>query len=203
MKIYENRVAPNARRVRMFLSEKGVENVEYVEMNLQKGDNISEKFSQKNPLKKIPVLELNDGQYISESVAICRYFDAINPENSLFGDTPVEIARIEMWQRQCELYFLFPVAMCFQHTTGFFADRMNPIQEWGMDNAKLALNFLTVLEQQLADNEFVAGDRFSIADITALCTVDFARVIKLRITDEYPNLQRWHALVSARTSASA
>lgn len=204
MVIYEQKIAPNARRVRMFLAEKGLlDTVELVELDLQKGENRTSDFRDKNMLAKIPVLELDDGTYISESVAICRYFEALHPENPLMGSTPLAQAEIEMWQRRCEIYFMNLVGMAFQHTSGFFADRMTPIKEWGDECAKGASKFMHMLDKHLANSEFVAGDSFSIADITALTTVDFARVIKLRRGDDQVNLNRWYDMVSARPSAKA
>lgn len=202
MKIYENKIAPNARRVRMFLAEKGVlDQIEFVELDLQGGDNMTEEFRAKNPLAKIPVLELDDGQYISESIAICRYFEALNPEPSLMGKTPLEQAQIEMWQRRCELYFLNSVGMGFQHITGFFADRMVPVREWGEQCVGFAQKFFGLLNAHLEHSTYVAGEEFSVADITALITIDFARVIKLRREEDMTHLNRWYDLVSARPSA--
>ena len=204
MKIYEQKIAPNARRVRVFLAEKGLfDQVEFVELDLQKGENRTAEFRDKNMLAKIPVLELDDGTHISESVAICRYFEALHPENPLMGSTPLEQAEIEMWQRRCEIYFMNLVGMAFQHTSGFFADRMTPIKEWGEECYKGASKFMHMLDKQLADSEFVAGDNYSIADITAMCTVDFARVVQLRRGEEQVNLNRWYEAVSSRASAKA
>ena len=204
MKIYEQKIAPNARRVRLFLAEKGLlDSVEFVELDLQKGENRNADFRDKNMFAKIPVLELDDGTCISESVAICRYFEALNPTPSLFGVEALEQAQIEMWQRRCEMYFLNMVGLAFQHTSGYFADRMTPNKEWGEDCFKNASKFMHMLDKHLANSEFIAGDTFSIADITALITVDFARVIKLRRGEDQHNLNRWYDLVSARPSAKA
>jgi len=204
MKIYEQKIAPNARRVRMFLAEKNLlDQVELVELDLQKGENRTSDFRDKNMLAKIPVLELDDGTHVSESVAICRYFEALHPEHPLMGTTPIEQAHIEMWQRRCEIYFMNLVGMAFQHTSGYFADRMTPIKEWGEECYKGASKFMHMLDKHLASSEFVAGDSFSIADITALTTVDFARVIKLRRGEEQVNLNRWYDMVSSRPSAKA
>lgn len=204
MKIYEEKIAPNARRVRIFLAEKGLQDkIEYIQLSLQKGENTTPKFKEKNMLKKVPVLELDDGTCISESVAICRYFEALHPENPLMGATPLEQARIEMWQRRCEIYFMNLVGMGFQHTSGFFADRMTPIKEWGDTCIAGASKFMHMLDKHLAESEYVAGDQYSIADITALTTVDFARVIQLRRDESMANLNRWYEQVSSRPSAKA
>ncbi len=200
MKIYEEKIAPNARRVRMFLAEKNITDIEYVQLDLKAGDNISAEFKQKNPLAKVPVLEFDDGSYLSESVAICRYFEAINPAIPLMGVEAREQAVIEMWQRRSEIYFMNLIGMGFQHTSGYFADRMTPVKEWGEVCIKSAANFMSLLDSHLASNQFLAGENFSIADITAFVSVDFARVIKLRISEEHVHLLRWYKAVKSRPS---
>jgi glutathione S-transferase len=202
MKIYETHTAPNPRRVRIFLAEKNI-TVEYVQLDLQKGENMSPLMRAKNPIGKVPVLELDDGTCISETVAICRYFEEVQAQPPLFGSNPVEKAQIEMWQRQVEFGLMMQIGMCFQHTTGYFKDRMTPIKEYGEEAGKIAQSYLKQLERRLADSEFVGGDNFSIADITTLCAIDFGRVVKIRIGEEQSNLQRWYQQINARPSASA
>ncbi|MBU2879511.1 MULTISPECIES: glutathione S-transferase family protein [Aliiglaciecola] len=202
MKIYDTHTAPTPRRVRIFLAEKGID-MEYVQVDLAKGENISPEMRLKNPIGKVPILELDDGTCIGESVAICRYFEALQPEPALMGTTPLQQAQIEMWQRQVEFALFMQVGMCFQHTTGYFKDRMTPVPEYGEVAGISASKYLNVLEKRLGQSEYVAGDTFSIADITAMCAIDFARVVKIKLKDEQVNLQRWYDSVSARPSASA
>jgi glutathione S-transferase len=202
MKIYETSTAPNPRRVRIFLAEKQI-NVEYVQVDLQQGGNLSAEFRHKNPWAKVPVLELDDGTCISETIAICHYFEEIQPEPALMGRTALEKAQIEMWQRRMELTFLLPTGMCFQHTTGYFADRMNPIKAWGEECHHQVEKMYVILNKLLSQSEYIAGDQFSVADITALCTVDFNRVNKIKIQPDQTHLQRWYDLVSSRPSAKA
>lgn len=202
MKIYDTKTAPSPRRVRIFLAEKNIP-MDYVQVDLQKGENISPDMRAKNPVGKIPVLELDDGTCISESASICLYFEELYPEINMLGKTPLEKASIDMWHRQVELYFFGQVGMCFQHTTGYFKDRMTPVKEYGEVAGKNAINFLNVLEKRLASSEYIAANRFTIADITAMCAVDFARVVSIKISDKQPNLQRWYAAVSSRPSAKA
>ncbi|MDO6694890.1 glutathione S-transferase family protein [Aliiglaciecola sp. 3_MG-2023] len=202
MKIYDTHTAPTPRRVRIFLAEKGIE-MDYVQVDLQKGENMTPEMRQKNPIGKVPVLELDDGTCIGESVAICRYFEALQPAPALMGTTPLEQAQIEMWQRQVEFALFMQVGMCFQHSTGYFKDRMTPVPEYGKVAGISASKYLNVLEKRLQSNEFIAGDNFSIADITAMCAIDFARVVQIKVNDEQVNLQRWYKAVSARPSASA
>lgn len=202
MKIYETKTAPNPLRVRMFLAEKGID-VDYVQVDIQKGENLTAEMRAKNPLGKIPILELDDGTCIAETDAICTYFEALQPEPPLMGTTPVEKATISMWQRQVEFAFMLQVGMCFQHTTGYFKDRMVPVPEYGKEAGINASKYLNILERRLGVKPFIAGDAFSIADITALCALDFARVVDIRMKEEQTNLARWYETVSSRASAKA
>jgi glutathione S-transferase len=202
MKIYDTKTAPSPRRVRIFLAEKDIP-MEYVQVDLQNGENISPQMRQKNPMGKIPILELDDGTCISEGASICLYFEELYPDINLLGNDPLEKANIDMWHRQVELYFFGQVGMCFQHTTGYFKDRMTPVKEYGEVAGKNAIDFLKVLEKRLSESEFIAADRFTIADITAMCAIDFARVVSIKMTDEQTNLKRWYKAVSSRPSAKA
>lgn len=203
MKIYETKTAPNARRVRIFLAEKGITDIEYVHVDIEKSENLTPEFKKKNPMGKIPVLELEDGSCINETVAICRYFEEVYPEPSLMGSNAFEKSTIEMWQRWVEFYFLMPTGMCFQHTSGYFKDRMKPIKEWGEDCGKDVKKFMRFLNQHLEHNDYLAGNAFSIADITALCTIDFNRVNKIRIEEDQIHLKKWYKLISSRPSVKA
>ena len=203
MKIYETKTAPNPRRVRMFLAEKGITDIEFIHVDIEKGENLTPEFKLKNPMGKIPVLELDDGTCINETIAICRYFEESYPETPLMGITAIEKAKIEMWQRWVEFYFLMPTGMCFQHTSGYFKDRMDPIKEWGEDCGKNVKKFMHFLNKHLEHNEFLVGDTFSIADMTALCTIDFNRVNKIKIEEEQIHLKRWYNVISSRASAKA
>jgi len=202
MKIFETNKAPNPRRVRIFLAEKGIE-MEYVEVDLASGENLTPQMRAKNPTTKIPFLELDDGTCIGETVAICRYFEELESKNPLMGRTALEKAQVEMWQRRVEFHLLQPVTMCFVHTTGYFKDRMTPVVEWGDVSGQNALAYFEELNKHFSQSSYLVGDYFSIADITLLCTIDFARVVKIRVNDEYTHLLDWYARVSARPSASA
>lgn len=202
MKIYQTHMAPNPRRVRMFLSEKYIE-MDYQEVDIAAGDNLTPEMRAKNPTTKLPFLELDDGTCIGETVAICRYFEEINAENPLMGRTALEKAQVEMWQRRVEFHLLQPVTMCFVHSTGYFKDRMNPIAEWGSDSGENAVAYFEELNEHLSNSEYLVSDYFSIADITLLCTIDFARVVKIRVNEKYTHLLDWYARVSSRPSASA
>lgn len=203
MKIYETRNAPNPRRVRIFLAEKAIDNIEYVQLDIQKGENLSKEFRTKNPLAGVPLLELDDGSCLSETVAICRYFEVLGSVSPLMGASALEQATIEMWNRRIEFSFFLPVAMAFRHTSGYFSDREEVHKDWGESNRAIAEKQFEFLNKHLADNEFIAGQEYSIADITTVCAVDFAKVIGLKVTDALPNLQRWHQSMQARPSYKA
>jgi len=202
MKLYDNPHAPNPRRVRMVLAEKGIE-CEKETLDLGAGDNLKEDFCAKNPSRKVPVLELDDGLCLAETPAICRYLDEVSPGESLYGTTPKERAVIDMWDHRMETALLYPAMFGFQHISGFFKDRMTPVEDWGKESVKNFMKGLPLLETQLSNNDWVAGSRFSIADITALCAIDFVRIVKVRVGDEYPNIQRWYAAMKARPSYGA
>jgi glutathione S-transferase len=202
MKIYDSQTAPNPRRVRIFLAEKGVD-VPYEQVDIVKADNRSAEFRRKNPLGTLPVLELDDGTCIAESVAICRYFEETHPQPPLMGTDARDRAVVEMWQRRMELEVFVPITQVFRNGHPFFAGRIPQVAEYGEVCRKAAEARLAWLDTVLAEREFIAGERFTIADITALCGIDFGRVSKIRIQPEHTHLARWHAAVSARPSAGA
>jgi len=202
MKIIEDKIAPNPRRVRIFLAEKGIE-VPFEQLDIMKEEHRSVEFTNLNLAQRIPVLVLDNGEVISESIAICRYFEALQPEPALMGTGPDEIGRIEMWQRRLEFLLLAPIANVLRHTNPAMAALEQPqVAEWGEVNRPKVTAFLEILDNELAGRAFMAGDAFSVADITALVAVDFMRVIRMKL-DGYENLQRWHGEVSARPSAKA
>lgn len=203
MKIIETKSAPNPRRVRMFLAEKGI-TIPYEEIDIMKGAHREAAFTQANPMQRVPVLILDDGTAISETVAICRYFEEMQPEPPLFGKGALGRATVEMWSRRMELGLMFQVQAAFRHTHPGAAALESPqFKDYGEAAKPRILEMMKILDQQLAASRFVAGDTYSIADITALVAVDFARVVKIRIPEDMKHLARWHAEVSARPSAKA
>jgi glutathione S-transferase len=202
VKLYDYAPAPNPRRVRIFLAEKGVE-VPTVQVDIAKGENRSPAFRAKNPLGGLPILELDDGRYLTESVAICRYFEESYPEPPLMGRDADERPWVEMWNRRMEIEVLFTIAQTFRNTHEFFAGRIPQVPEWGEVCRGAALRRLMWLDEELADRPFVAGEHYTIADITALVGVDFGRISGIRIDAEQKNLQRWYETVSSRPSAGA
>ena len=157
-----------------------------------------------NPMQQVPVLVLDDGTAISESVAICRYFEELQPEPPLLGRDGRERAIVEMWNRRMELGLFFRVAQYFRHSHPAMAALEKPqIVAWGEVNRERALEALAMLDQELASRPFIAGDRYSIADITALVAVDFMKPAKIERPAQLANLDRWYASVAARPSAQA
>ncbi len=157
-----------------------------------------------NPLQRMPALVLDDGTVITESIAICRYFEELQPEPPLFGVGAKERALVEMWNRRCEINFLANVAAVFRHLHPAMKELEVPqIPAWAEANKPRVAEFLKILDEQLGQHEFIVGDRFSAADITALVTVDFMRPARLPTPQGLTNVQRWHAAVSARPSTKA
>ena len=203
MKLYEMAKAPNPRRVRMFLAEKGLlDKVERIEIDLSKGENLSDAFKAKNPMQKVPVLELDDGSFICETTAICHYFKNQYPDSpKLLGDNANDKAIIEQWTRWVDFYLFYPIGMGFQHTTDYFKHRMQPIREWGEHNIKEAERFFDFLNDQLEGKDFIACGQLTVADINAFCSVDFGKVVNLRVDESRPNLFRWYQAMKQRASA--
>jgi glutathione S-transferase len=203
MKLYDGGRAPNPRRVRIYLAEKGL-TVPTEQVDLGAMQHRSKEFTAINPLQRIPVLVLDDGTVISESMAICRYFEELHPQAPLFGRTPLERALVEMWNRRLEFHLYGPVSQVFRHTHPAMAAREVPqVPAWAEANKPRVTEFLELFDHELANRPFAAGDAFSVADITGLVAVDFMRLPKLSVPDGCAHVRRWHAQVSARPSAGA
>ena len=203
MKIIETRQAPNPRRVRIFLAEKGI-SVPLVPVDMSAMEHRGEEVASRNPLMRLPVLELDDGSVLTESVAICRYFEELQPEPALFGRGALGKAQVEMWQRRLEFNLYQPVSHAFRHVHPAMKGWEVPqVPEWGEVNKPKALDFLVLLDAELALREFAAGDEFSIADITGLVAIDFMKPARLTVPAELTNVIRWHSALRARPSASA
>ena len=203
MKLYDGGRAPNPRRVRVFLAEKGIE-VPLAPVDMGAMGHRTDEVTGLNPLQRLPVLVLDDGAVLTESIAICRYFEALHPEPALFGRGALDEARVEMWQRRMEFNLLLPVAQAFRHIHPAMKEWEIPqVAEWGEANKPKAIEFLTILDRELAGREFVAGDGFSVADITGLIAVDFMKPARLEVPPELTHVQRWHAALRARPSANA
>jgi glutathione S-transferase len=192
--------SPNALRVEVFMQEKGIEPFVSQTYDLRSGDNLSAEFRQMNPFGRVPVLELDDGTFLAESVAICRYLEGLHPEPALFGSTPLELAQVEMWNRRAELNFMLPAASSFRNLSGFFKDREKICEEWGLISAEVAAAALAVFDEHLASSTFLAGDAFSVADITFAIAVNFAERVQVDLPYDLPNIARYRQTVAARPS---
>jgi glutathione S-transferase len=203
MKLYDFGRAPNPRRVRIFLAEKGI-TVPTQEVDLASRKQREPEYTAINPLQRVPALELDDGTIITESVAICRYFEELRPDPPLFGRGAKEAALVEMWNRRMELHLLAPVAAVFLHLHPAAKEMQQPqVPEWGEANKPKTMELLEILDRELKDRMFVAGDHYTVADITGLTAVDFMRISKMAVPEDLSNVRRWHANVSARPSAKA
>ena len=203
MLLYHDPRAPNPRRVRIFLAEKGVA-YDTIEVLIANGANQSLEFRKKNPLALLPVLELADGRILRESIAICRYIEELYPEPNLFGADAWERAVIEQWNRHAELEVLVPTAMIFRNTNAFWTGKIKQVPEFAETMREVLATRFDWLDHELSSRDYLAGSRFTVADITALCAIDFGKVNKMRIDPAtHPNLAAWHARVSERPSSKA
>lgn len=201
MKLYEGARAPNPRRVRIFLAEKGI-SVPTEQVDLGALQQKSAAYTGVNPLQRVPALVLDDGTVLTESIAICRYFEALYPDPPLFGRAGLEAAVIEMWNRRVELHLMLPVSQVFRHLHPAMKDMEVPqVAAWGEANKPRVHEFLALLDHELANRAFIAGDAFSVADISGLVAVDFMKPAKLVVSEEFTHLRRWRVEVSARPSA--
>lgn len=203
MKLFDGGRAPNPRRVRVFLAEKGIE-VPLVPVDMGAMEHRGAAVSERNPLQRLPVLELDDGTVLTESVAICRYFEELYPRPALFGEGALGKALVEMWHRRIELNLFLPVSQAFRHLHPAMKGWEEPqVTEWGEANKPKALAFLELLDDELASRSFAAGDSFSIADILGMIAIDFMKPARIQIPDGLTNVGRWYAELKARPSADA
>ncbi|HET9534332.1 MAG: glutathione S-transferase [Mesorhizobium sp.] len=203
MKLFDGGRAPNPRRVRVFLAEKGIE-IPRVSIDMGAMEHRQGEVASRNPLRRLPVLELDDGTIITESIAICRYFEELHPEPALFGTGALGKALVEMWQRRIELNLFFSVGQAFRHIHPAMKEMEVPqVPQWGEANKPKVIEFLQLLDNELANREFAAGDTYSIADITGLIAIDFMKPARIQVPAELVNVIRWHTALRARPSADA
>lgn len=195
--------APNPRRVRIFAAEKGID-LPTQDVSIVKGEHKSEEFRAINPLGQTPALQTDDGICLSESVAICRYLEALHPEPPLFGTTPAEIAQIEMWSRRVELRLMVPTGMIWMHTHPFTARVMpHQFKDFGESNRVLVERAYALFDEALGEAPYLAGESYTMADILLLTTIDFGTFIGLTIAEGHARLNDWHRRVTARPSTAA
>ena len=203
MKIYDFAFAPNPRRLRIFVAEKGLK-IPLEQVDIFSGQNRTPAMLAKNPAGGLPVMELDDGTHLAESVAICRYLENLHPEPNMMGKNSREQAEIEMWNRRVELGLFAAAGRAFQHTNELFKARLKQFPEYGETQREAIKQQLQWLDTQIGNKPFIAGDRFTIADITAEVAVDFAaQMAGVTADPELKNLGRWYQSVSSRPSAKA
>jgi glutathione S-transferase len=203
MRLYDGGRAPNPRRVRVYLAEKGI-TVPTEQVDLGALQQKSDAYTTINPMQRVPALVLDDGTVITESIAICRYFEALHPDPPLFGRGALQSALVEMWNRRVEFHLFIPVSNIFRHLHPAMKEMEIPqVKEWGEANKPRALSFLDHLDGELKTRSFIASNDYSVADITAMIAIDFLRVSKLAVPDALTNLKRWYAAVSERPSSKA
>ena len=203
MKLYGSRRAPNPRRVRWFMAEKGIEDIEIVEVDLFKAEHRTPEYLARVGLANVPALELDDGTAITESVAICRYLESIHPEPNLFGREPREIAIVEMWTRRAEMMLATPLMIAVRHQHPALAALELQVPELAAANRASAERAIKLFERRLGESEFIAGDRVTMADIVAFTGIDFARLVQFRPADDHVHLARWAAAMRERPAATA
>ena len=202
MKFYDLTGSPNTRRVRIFLAEKRVE-LDTVAIDISKGENKTPEYLAKNPLGMMPLLELDDGTFVAESIAICRYIDELHPEPPMFGRNALERAQVEMWNRRMELEILMPMMHVFSHTHEMWKGIRHQVAEWGEVNREKVMARLEWLDGELAGRPFVATDDYTVADITAQCGILLGKAVEIRVPDGSANLNAWWDRVTSRPTARA
>jgi glutathione S-transferase len=203
MKLYDGGRAPNPRRVKVYLAEKGL-SVPTEQVDLGTLAHKAPAYTAINPLQRVPALQLDDGTVITESIAICRYFEALHPEPPLFGRGAKEAAIVEMWERRVEFHLLGPVSHVFRNSHPAMKDMEVPqVPAWAEANRPRVMDFLALLDRELQSRRYIAGDGYSVADITGMIGVDFMKPAKLAVPEDMKNVRRWHGEVAARPSAKA
>ena len=203
MKLYDGGRAPNPRRVKVFLAEKAI-TVPTEQVDLGKMAHKSAVYTAVNPLQRVPALELDAGTVICESIAICRYFEQFQPDPPLFGVGAKDIAVVEMWERRVEFHLLGPVSHVFRNSHPAMKEMEVPqVPAWAEANKPRIMDFLALLDRELGSRRYIAGERYTVADITGMISVDFLKPAKLEVPPALANLKRWHVEVSARPSAKA
>jgi len=203
MKLYDGGRAPNPRRVRIFFAEKGVSLPELVPIDMAKKEHRSEAFTKINPAQRLPVLELDDGTALAETIAICRYIEALHPQPPLFGRDAKEQGTIEMWNRRVELGLFASVAAVFRHSHPSMAELEEQVPEWAEANREQVDDHLWLLELQLASSGFICGEALTVADITAGIAIDFMKPSRIPLPEDFVNIRRWHGQLSSRPSWKA
>ncbi len=203
MKLYDSVRAPNPRRVRWFMAEKQIDDIEIVQVSLFEGQHRTAEYRAKAGLPNVPALELDDGTVFTESIAICRYLESVYPDPNMFGRDAKETAVIEMWTRRVEMMVATPFMIAVRHSHPAMAALDTQIPEVADSNKNWAERGLNIINRQLADNAFIVGDRLTIADIIAFTSLDFTRMIKYQMPETLTHVARWHTAMNSRPAAKA
>lgn len=203
MKLYNNKMANSPRKVRMFLVEKNITDIEMIDIDLMKGEHKTPEYRALAPNSRIPALELDDGTVIMESTAICRYLESLYPEPNLFGESPMEIASIEMWQARIYNELMIPLAMGFRHLHPAMSSLETQNKDYGETQKSIGIKSLKYFNNVLSESEFVAGERYTFADIQMITTTDFFIGLNQLNLGDYPEIERHTRLMSSRQSFSA
>jgi glutathione S-transferase len=203
MKLYDAPVAPNPRRVRWAMAEKGIADIEMIQVSIPEGEHKRADYLAKAGLPQLPMLEMDDGTTITESIAICRYLESLYPEPNLFGRTPRETAVVEMWTRRAEMLLATPFMLGVRLSHPAFAALEAPAPEVAAWNQDSGVRALKLFDRRLAESEWLGAERVTIADIVAAVGLDFARIVKVRPPEELTNLNRWLAAMRERPAAKA
>ena len=203
MKLYNNEMANSPRKVRMFMAEKNISDIEIINIDLMSGEHKTPEYRAIAPNSRIPALELDDGTVIMESTAICRYLESLYPEPNLFGENPIEIASIEMWQARIYNELMIPLAMAFRHLHPGMSEMEIKNKEYGETQKTIGIKSLKYFDAALAESEFIAADRFTFADIQMITTTDFFISLNRLTLEDYPEIKRHSKLMSERSSFSA
>ncbi len=203
MKLYDNKMANSPRKVRMFLAEKKISDVEIVDIDLMKAEHKTPEYRAIAPNSRIPALQLDDGTVIMESTAICRYLESLYPEPNLFGESPIEIASIEMWQARIYNELMIPLAMGFRHLHPAMSGLETQNKDYGEQQKKIGIKSLNYFNGVLSESKFVAGDRYTFADIQMITTTDLFISLNQLDLGDYLEIERHTKLMSERPSFTA
>ena len=203
MKLYNNEMANSPRKVRMFIAEKNISDIEIINIDLMSGEHKTPEYRAIAPNSRIPALELDDGTVIMESTAICRYLESLYPEPNLFGESAIEIASIEMWQARIYNELMIPLAMAFRHLHPGMSNMEIQNKDFGETQKSIGIKSLKYFDTVLSESKFVAGDRFTFADIQMITTTDFFIGLNRLSMGDYPEIKRHFNLMSERSSFSA
>ena len=203
MKLYDSRLAPNPRRVRWFLAEKGIDDVEIVQVDLMTGAHKTKDYLDEVGIPNVPALIFDDGGALTESLAICRYLESLHPEPNLFGRDARETAIIEMWTRRAELMAAMPLMQAVRHGHPALAVLETQVPEVAANNRQMAERSLVLFDQRLAQSAWIAADRPTMADGVLFSGVEFARMVRFTVPEAMPHVARWLEAMRARPSASA